>query len=148
MTTWTRGETEVIAGAVRAAPSVHNTQPWVLEFHQDRHDVALFQRLDRAALSDVDIARHSAIPRRRSHRRPFSVQPLTAATRASLVTASDVAGVQARLVRDDEVHVLAKVFDHAARVLRADRGYQRELAMWIVDVADVPARLATLPGPA
>jgi hypothetical protein len=46
MSTWTRGEIEVIAGAVRAAPSVHDTQPWTLEFH-DTRAVSLFERPDR-----------------------------------------------------------------------------------------------------
>jgi hypothetical protein len=48
VTDWTRGEIEVVAAAVQAAPSVHNTQPWVLEFHDDgARGVSLFQRLDR-----------------------------------------------------------------------------------------------------
>jgi hypothetical protein len=49
VTDWTRGEIEVIAAAAQAAPSVHNTRPWVLEFHDGVvRGVSLFQRLDRA----------------------------------------------------------------------------------------------------
>lgn len=46
MTTWTATEITVMAAAVRQAPSVHNTQPWILEF-RDR-SVSLFERLDLA----------------------------------------------------------------------------------------------------
>ncbi len=44
MTSWTRGEIAVLANAVRRAPSVHNTQPWVLEFHDG--SISLSERLD------------------------------------------------------------------------------------------------------
>jgi hypothetical protein len=43
---WTAGEKHLITGAAALAPSVHNTQPWVLEFH-DEH-ISLYERLDRA----------------------------------------------------------------------------------------------------
>ncbi|MGB3438690.1 MAG: nitroreductase [Actinophytocola sp.] len=46
MTGWTAGEKNLIADAVAHAPSVHNTQPWVLEFHDPRQ-VTLYERLDR-----------------------------------------------------------------------------------------------------
>lgn len=192
---WTRGEVEVIAGAVGAAPSVHDTQPWTLEFHDLTRSVSLFERLDRALPrhdplgrdrliscgaavenlllavrilgwqadrslrparsdevarvtatdrrepSDVDLARFSVISRRHSHRRPFT-GPVDATARDRLVAASDVERVQVRPVRDEDVPVLAKVFGHAALVLRADRGYQRELSAW---TTGAPSRLATLP---
>jgi hypothetical protein len=44
MNGWTRGEIAVIAAAVSRAPSVHNTQPWLLEFRDG--SVSLFERLD------------------------------------------------------------------------------------------------------
>lgn len=47
MSAWTFGEKSLVAGAAALAPSVHNTQPWVLEFHDD-HQVWLYERLDRA----------------------------------------------------------------------------------------------------
>lgn len=43
---WTRGEMAALRRAVSAAPSVHNTQPWALEFQ--RHQVSLLERADRA----------------------------------------------------------------------------------------------------
>ncbi|MPZ78956.1 MAG: hypothetical protein GEV28_00535 [Actinophytocola sp.] len=46
MTGWTQGEKHLIAAAAAAAPSVHNTQPWMLEFHDEY--VSLYERLDRA----------------------------------------------------------------------------------------------------
>jgi hypothetical protein len=47
MSSWTRGEIEVVETAVGAAPSVHNTQPWTIEF-RDGHGLSLFERLDRS----------------------------------------------------------------------------------------------------
>lgn len=47
MSSWTRGEIEVVETAAGAAPSVHNTRPWTLEFH-DGHGLSLFERLDRS----------------------------------------------------------------------------------------------------
>jgi len=51
MSGWTLGEKNMIATAAVCAPSVHNTQPWVLELHgdqdDDRHDAELYERLDR-----------------------------------------------------------------------------------------------------
>jgi len=44
---WTRGEIEVVEAAIEAAPSVHDTRPWTLQFH-DAHGVSLFERWDRA----------------------------------------------------------------------------------------------------
>jgi hypothetical protein len=43
---WTPGEKNFVATAATLAPSVHNTQPWVLEFRD--HAVSLYERLDRA----------------------------------------------------------------------------------------------------
>jgi nitroreductase len=44
MTSWTKGEITIVVSAVRRAPSVHNTQPWVVEFHDGF--ISLFERLD------------------------------------------------------------------------------------------------------
>jgi hypothetical protein len=46
MTGWTAGEKHLTTAAAVLAPSVHNTRPWVLEFHDDH--VSLCERLDRA----------------------------------------------------------------------------------------------------
>jgi hypothetical protein len=47
MVTWTLGEKNVIVTAAATAPSVHNTQPWVLELH-DEGRAELYVRLERA----------------------------------------------------------------------------------------------------
>lgn len=47
MTGWTLGEKNFVATAAALAPSVHNTAPWTLEFHDDGHAVSLYERLDR-----------------------------------------------------------------------------------------------------
>jgi nitroreductase len=210
VSTWTRGEIEVVETAVSAAPSVHNTQPWTLGFH-DEHGVSVFERLDRAlprhdplgrdrllscgaALenvvlamrilgwvprvrllpdpdrrdevaradattrrepSDVDLARYAAVPLRRSYRQPFAARPVSDECRTALTAAAGTDGVEVRaIVGDEQVGVLARVLDHAALVLKADRAYQRELSAWTAHepnplpgkgVAEVPGRLATLP---
>lgn len=48
MSGWTSGERGIVALASEQAPSVHNTSPWVLQFHDDAHGVSLFENLDRA----------------------------------------------------------------------------------------------------
>jgi hypothetical protein len=48
MSGWTPGERGVVALAAEQAPSVHNTRPWVLQFHDDARGVSLFENLDRA----------------------------------------------------------------------------------------------------
>jgi nitroreductase len=216
MTGWSPDEIEAVQAAVRAAPSVHNTQPWTLDFHHDRHDgeercVTLYRRSDRALAwhdphgrdlliscgaaltnirlamcvlgwdphvgvyvsrtrpdevamvtagarrspSTVELDRYAAIPRRHSARRPFADALVASDQRDRLVAASHTAGVELRPVwGEDEIAVLARVFDHAALVLKADRAYQRELSAWTGmgsvpspggGMADVPRRFDTLP---
>ncbi len=45
---WTPGEKAVLAVAAATAPSVHNTQPWVLELDGERRTAEIFERVDRA----------------------------------------------------------------------------------------------------
>lgn len=209
MTSWTRGEITVVASAVRRAPSVHNTQPWILEFHDG--SISLFERLDlslpwhdptgrdrmiscgaalanlvlatrilgwdvetllfperdrpdqvagvvaigRRAPSDMDWNTYSTIPWRRSHRGPFTPTPVPEAMRQALIDAAHAGGVQLRPVRGPaECTVLAQLLTHTGLVLRNDRAYQRELALWTNDRPDhhpgggIPALakgIATLP---
>ena len=209
MTSWTKGEITVVAGAVRRAPSVHNTQPWILEFHDG--SVSLFERLDlslpwhdptgrdrmiscgaalsnlvlatrilgweveallfperdrpdevarvivtgRRAPSDVDWNTYSRIPWRRSHRGPFLPKPVPESLRHALVDASSAGGVQLRpMAGITESAVLAELLTHTGLVLRGDRAYQRELALWTNERPDhhpgggIPALakgIATLP---
>lgn len=209
MTSWTKGEITVVASAVRRAPSVHNTQPWILEFHDGT--ISLFERLDlslpwhdptgrdrliscgtalanlvlatrilgwdsetllfprrehpdevarviatgRRAPSDVDWETYSTIPWRRSHRGPFLPKPVPEDLRHALVAAASAGGVQLRPVRGPaEAIVLAELLTHTGLVLRNDRAYQRELALWTNERPDhhpgggIPALakgVATLP---
>lgn len=197
MTAWTLGEKNVIANAAVAAPSVHNSQPWVLELPDGRDEITLRERRDRAlphhdplgrdrliscgaALenivlttrvlgrvpevavfpdparpeliatitatartvpSDVDIARHAAIPHRHSHRGQFRRGAVSPAVRNRLLAANRVDGVGVRLVTSaEDVEALARVLSHSALVLRADHAYQRELSAWTAAVR------APLPG--
>ena len=48
MSGWTPGERGIVALAAELAPSVHNTQPWELRFHDEAHQVSLYERQDRA----------------------------------------------------------------------------------------------------
>lgn len=211
MTGWTSGERGIVALAAEQAPSVHNTSPWVLQFHDDPdHGVSLFENLGRAlprhdplgrdrliscgaaltnmllalralgwvpeislrpdrthrdevarivartrrAPTDAELARHRAIGRRHSYRRPFLVTPVDTGTQRKL-TAHGVDGVELRaLSGDGETTAVAKLLAHAALVLRADRAYQRELSVWTASdehpgpgagVAVASRRNATLP---
>lgn len=210
MTTgWTAGEKHLITASAALAPSVHNTKPWLLEFH-DEH-ISLYERLDRAlprhdplgrdrliscgtALEHVRLAmrvlgwvpeieprhdrahpdevaritaagraepsiverqRQRAVSVRRSHRRPFGARPVEAALRRELRDTHRVDGVALRPVAEPrEIAVLAKLLNHSALVLRADRAYQRELAAWTAPdrdprpgagVSSATRRVATLP---
>ncbi|MFL6123615.1 Acg family FMN-binding oxidoreductase [Actinophytocola sp.] len=209
MSGWTSAEKQLITAATALAPSVHNTRPWVLEFH-DEH-ISLYERLDRAlphhdpvgrdrliscgaALehvllaarflgrvvdidprhdrahpdevvrvtatgraepSDGDRRRYRAISARRSHRGEFAARPVERDLRRELLGGHDVDGVGLRPVTEPgEVAVLARLLNHSALVLRADRAYQRELAAWTAPVRDpspgagvssATRRVATLP---
>ncbi|HEU5471231.1 MAG TPA: nitroreductase family protein [Actinophytocola sp.] len=181
---WTHGDVATVAFAVKRAPSVHNTQPWVLEFGAgvvslfergelslpwqdatgrdrliscgaaltnlllavrvlgwDAHPV-LFPDRDRPdevarvaltaarAPSDLDSALHAAIPTRRSHRMPFQ-DPVPDRLRPELIAAGGTDGVAVHPIHGPaENAALATLLEHAGRVLRQDRDYQRELLVW------------------
>ncbi|PRX45197.1 nitroreductase family protein [Prauserella shujinwangii] len=81
--------------------------------------------------SDTDLHRYSAIARRRSYRQPFTSQPVSDYDMKDLVAAAAEDGVQVKVLRTpDELAALAGLLEYAATVLRQDRGYQRELALW------------------
>jgi hypothetical protein len=118
-------------------------------------EVARVIAIGRREPSDVDWATYSTIPWRRSHRGPFASKPVAEPLRSELVTAAHAEGVQLYPIRSlDESVVLADLLTHAGLLLRRDRAYQRELALWTNDRPDhhpgggIPALahgLATLP---
>lgn len=74
-----------------------------------------------------------AIARRASHRKPFAQRSVTSETVDRLTEASVFEGVHARLLRGRaELAALADQLKEAARIQRADRGYQRERALWTI----------------
>src|SRR5207245_4647631 len=99
-------------------------------------EVARVIATGRRAPSDVDWATYQAIPSRHSHRGPFRDEPVPEPLRQELIAAGGD-GVQLRAISGlEESTVIANLLSHAGLVLRHDRGYQRELAMWINDRPD------------
>ncbi|MET8997525.1 nitroreductase [Amycolatopsis sp. NPDC004169] len=71
---------------------------------------------------------YQAIGRRRSHRHRFFHSRVPTTVQHALVAAGETSGVH--IVRPARLDKLAQLLGFAARVLRDDRGYQRELAVW------------------
>ena len=73
----------------------------------------------------------SAIPRRRSNRRPFSDAPVPADARARIVAAAEASGGWLTLV-DDRTSVadLAAIVRDAEQLLRSDAAYVAEMQAW------------------
>jgi hypothetical protein len=117
-----------------------------------RDEVARIVAGIRRAPTDAELARHRAIGRRHSYRRPFLATPVDTGTP---LTAHGVDGVELRVLSGvDETAAVAKLLAHAALGLRADRAYQRELSVWTAadehpgpgaGVAVAAGRNATLP---
>lgn len=197
--TWSRGEVAVLARAVHRAPSVHNSEPWVVEIRPQgaelyerieatlpRHDplgrdrliscgaalanlelavrtlgwdahcelypsrehpemVARVTAAGRSEASDTDIALYSAIFRRRSYRAPFRLHHLSGAETRVLVESANTDGAQARTINGDECAPLAELLGYAARAMRSDRAYQRELRAWTAQFRGPLPRESTLP---
>ncbi|WIY00425.1 nitroreductase [Amycolatopsis mongoliensis] len=80
------------------------------------------------AASARDFALYRAIGRRRSHRHRFYHGRVPAAVHAALIAAGETTGV--RVVAPGRLDRLAQLLGFATRVLREDRGYQRELDLW------------------
>ncbi|MEV6823817.1 nitroreductase [Amycolatopsis sp. NPDC051102] len=74
-------------------------------------------------------AQYQAIGRRRSHRHRFFHNRVPAAVHRALVAAGETTGVH--VVPPAHLDKLAELLGFATRVLREDRGYQRELETWI-----------------
>ncbi|MEV6626411.1 nitroreductase [Amycolatopsis sp. NPDC051106] len=98
-------------------------------FREDEEDAVATVTIGRPrAVSDRDFALYHAIARRRSHRHEFSHSRVAAAVHRALVAAGEATGVH--LVVPAHLDEFAQLLGFATRVLREDRGYQRELAMW------------------
>lgn len=80
------------------------------------------------AVSARDFALYHAIGRRRSHRHAFYHSRVPAGVRAALVATGETTGVH--VTAPAHLDKLAELLGFATRVLREDRGYQRELAVW------------------
>lgn len=190
----------MLARAVHRAPSVHNSEPWVAEIHEEaaelyeraeaslpRHDplgrdrliscgaaltnlelavrtlgwsarcelypsrehrdmVARVITTGREEATDTETQLYSAIFRRRSYRAPFSLHHLTASETRELTDAAGADGVEVRAIDSwDGCSALAELLGYAARVLRADRAYQRELQAWTEQFREPLPRETTLP---
>lgn len=82
---------------------------------------------------EAELHRYSAISRRRSYRRPFAGPVLSDEDVARLVTEAGGEDVRVRPVSGPvEIDALADLLEYAGGVLKQDRGYQRELAIWTI----------------
>ncbi|RZQ65901.1 Acg family FMN-binding oxidoreductase [Amycolatopsis suaedae] len=197
---WSSVETAAVARAVSKAPSVHNTQPWALEFHPGRvdlyevparglpqHDPDGRDRLiscgaaltnlrlavrtlgratevelptggQQAGLlarvnvgesllpSDDEVALYAAIFRRRSHRAPFRLRPVSRRSLRALARTAGQVDTEARLIDPrTEAEPLAELLGYAASTFRDQRGYQRELAALAGGFPEPLPRESTLP---
>ncbi|GAB3147587.1 NAD(P)H nitroreductase [Amycolatopsis stemonae] len=75
-----------------------------------------------------DFALYNAIARRRSYRHAFHPGRVPAAVHAAVAAAGETPGVH--FVAPGHLDKLAELLGFATRVLREDRGYQRELEVW------------------
>ncbi|MDS0134735.1 MULTISPECIES: Acg family FMN-binding oxidoreductase [unclassified Amycolatopsis] len=80
------------------------------------------------ATSARDYAMYQAIGRRRSHRHRFFHNRVPTDVHRALVAAGETTGVH--VIVPGPLNKLAELLGFATRVLRDDRGYQRELAVW------------------
>lgn len=106
-----------------------------------RHDAELYpeSRADlvaritttgRQPASTDELAIYWSMFRRRSYRLPFATTSVTDDEVAGVIAAGSDAGVRLRRVDPAECRPLATLLCYAADVLRADKGYQRELDAW------------------
>ncbi|VVJ21715.1 Uncharacterised protein [Amycolatopsis camponoti] len=78
--------------------------------------------------SPRDFALYHAIARRRSHRRAFFGSRVPEGVRTAVAASGETTGVH--VVEPGRLDKLAELLGFATRVLREDRGYQRELELW------------------
>jgi len=87
--------------------------------------------------SPTELALHGAIPRRRSHRRPFHPAPVPQGSLRSIVYAAGVEGGYLRLAQDPPtVSAIAVLLRRANELQQADPAYQQELARWTFEAGE------------
>ncbi|KAA9149826.1 hypothetical protein FPZ12_042430 [Amycolatopsis acidicola] len=108
--------------------------------------VARLRIAGRKDASAEEVERYSAIFRRRSYRAPFSLHPVPPTVLRVLVLASTSPGVEIRAVRGvPEFTALADLLSLAAKTLREDHAYQRELVAWTARFPERFEDAATVP---
>jgi hypothetical protein len=108
--------------------------------------VARLETYGRGSATEQEVDRYTAIFRRRSYRAPFGLHPLPRDEVDALVRADVTPGTEIRPVHPRrESPALAELLGHAARVLRGDRAYQRELTAWSAQFRDPLPGESTLP---
>lgn len=80
--------------------------------------------------TDDELHRYGAIMVRHTHRKKFTGLPVSPDQLAHVTRAAVTTGVEAKVLPEPER--LAKLVEHAARILQDDSGYQRELSLWTV----------------
>ncbi|MEV6874612.1 nitroreductase [Amycolatopsis sp. NPDC051128] len=97
--------------------------------YRDEEDVVATVTIGRPRpASTRDFALYHAITRRRSHRRAFFHSRVPEGVRTAVAAAGEATGVH--VVEPGRLGKLAELLGFATRVLRDDRGYQRELELW------------------
>lgn len=84
----------------------------------------------RQPATEVELAWYWAMFRRRSHRRPFTDEPVGDCEIQNIIDAGSGDGVRLHRVKVDDCVPVVGLLGYAAEVLRADRGLQRELEAW------------------
>ncbi|WP_051399967.1 Acg family FMN-binding oxidoreductase [Haloechinothrix halophila] len=84
----------------------------------------------RQPVTETELASYWSMFRRRSYRKPFVAELVTDAEITEVVNAGEGEGVRLRRVEPNECRPLASLLCYAADMLRADKGYQRELDAW------------------
>jgi nitroreductase len=108
--------------------------------------LAMVRPFGRRAPNPTELSLHAAIPRRRSHRRPFHPAPVAPAALHQLVYAAAVEGGYLRLAQDPPtVSAITALIRRAQHLQQHDRAYRRELAGWTFGSGDEGDRTDGVP---
>ncbi|MHA6797899.1 Acg family FMN-binding oxidoreductase [Bounagaea algeriensis] len=110
-----------------------------LHRHQQGDAVATLAGLYRSDPAPEEVRRYEAIGVRRSERRPFAADASSTVSWSSPRPAVAEDQVAFRWIGNEaEAATVARALSYAARVFRGDRGYQRELGMWMNTSTQAP----------